>query len=847
MDFKEIYTKWQDKWNEAKLFEVDETSEKPKFYTLEMFPYPSGHGLHMGHLRNYFIGDTVARYKKMSGFNVMHPMGFDAFGLPAENAAIKNKIHPREYTESAIASITGSFERMGLSYDWRRTLATCYPDYYKWNQLFFIKFYEKGLAYRKKSPINWCPGCQTVLANEQVENGKCWRCDSNVEIKELEQWFFKITDYADELLKDIDGLGWPERIKSMQRNWIGRSTGTLINFKVKDSDLTIPVFTTRPDTLMGCTYMVMAPEHPLVAELVRGTDKQNEVHDFASKVAIQEKFSRASDDQEKEGVDLGLKAIHPLTGEEIPIWAANFVLMDYGTGAVMSVPAHDTRDYAFAQKYNLEIKQVIDLKEGGAQLPFTESGVLVNSSEFDGLGSEEAKNKITQALENKEAGKATTNYKIRDWLVSRQRYWGTPIPIIYCDKCGIVPEKEENLPVVLPEDVEFTGEGNPLAESEIFANVKCPKCDGPAKRETDTMDTFVDSSWYYLRYCSPKEENAPFNIDQVKYWMPVDQYIGGAEHAVLHLLYARFFTKVLRDLGYLNFDEPFLNLFNQGMVLKDGNKMSKSKGNVVSQEEVEEKYGIDVPRLFMMFVASPGKDIDYSEEGVAGTQRFINKLGALFERERSSESNEIILSKTHSTLKQITQHIDALDLHKAIIAMMELVDFLDKQETTTQETLELLTLMLTPFVPHIAEELWENLGKEQFSATQNWPVHDEKKIKPELEYNMTLADNVIDDLNNVLKIAKIDSPSKITLFSAAQWKHDLYSKFQELFAETKNAGEILKSIMQTDLKQHGQEISKMVPKLVQDPGRVPPFILGEEKETQALESVKQELSKKYGQ
>jgi leucyl-tRNA synthetase len=845
MDQRAIVPKWQAKWAEKKIFRSKDKSKKPKFYNLEMFPYPSAYGLHMGHARNYCIGDTIARYKRMRGFNVMYPMGFDAFGLPAENAAIKQKIHPKEYTEKAIASITGSFRRLGLSHDWDRTLATCYPEYYKWNQYFFLKFFEKGLAYRKRAPINWCPSCNTVLANEQVVSGKCWRCDSEVQIKDLEQWFFKITQYADELLKDIDKLKWPERIKAMQRNWIGKSTGTLIEFQIKDSEKKLPVFTTRPDTLYGVTFVTIAPEHPIVHELTHGTKYEDEVKKFANKVVLEEKFSRAAEDKEKEGMFIGRYVIHPLTGKEVPIYIANFVLMDYGTGAVMAVPAHDTRDYAFAKKYNIPIIRVIKPKEREPELPYIEDGVLADSAEFSGLPNQQAMHEITIALEKKKAGGATVNYKLRDWLLSRQRYWGTPIPIVYCPQCGAVPVPEKDLPVKLPEKVEFTGQGNPLANTKSFVNVKCPKCKAPAKRETDTMDTFVDSSWYFLRYCSPKEKKSAFKPEAVKYWMPVDQYIGGAEHAVMHLLYARFFTKVLRDLGLLNFDEPFTSLFNQGMVLKGGEKMSKSKGNIVSQEDVEQKYGIDTARLFMLFVASPGKDIEWSDEGVQGSFRFIQRLEGLYDKPKALKSDKAVDSKIHSALKSVTEQLESFELNKAIIAIMDCVDFVEKKTEVHPKALELLTLMLAPFVPHIAEELWEKIGKKPFACTQKWPKVDVKKINPELEYQQQLYQKLLADINDVLKLTKILKPMAIKMFIADQWKSDFYKEVKAQFEKTKNVGEIIKSLMGGPLRKHGDVISKMVPKLVQEPGRIPEHILGQKKELAAFVEMKEQLAKEY--
>ncbi len=849
MDQRQIAKKWQARWTEQGIFKARNKSKKPKFYNLEMFPYPSGYGLHMGHVRNYSIGDTIARYKRMQGYNVLYPMGFDAFGLPAENAAIKQKTHPKEYTEKAIASLTGSLKRLGLSYDWDRTLATCTPEYYTWNQYFFLKFFEKGLAYRKKAPINWCPSCGTVLANEQVIDGACWRCESKVEIRDLEQWFFKITQYADELLKDLDYLQWPERIKAMQRNWIGKSTGTLIEFTIKDFEKKLPVFTTRPDTLFGVTFVTLAPEHPLVHELVHGTKYEQPVKEFTNKVVLEEKFSRAAEDKEKEGIFIGRYAVHPFTGKDIPIYIANFVLMDYGTGAVMAVPAHDQRDYEFAKKYTIPITVVITPKDrkltaNKLTAAYVDDGVLINSGDFNGVPNQQAKHDITRALEKKRFGKEAVNYKLRDWLVSRQRYWGTPIPIIYCPHCGTVPVPEKDLPVKLPEKAQFTGQGNPLANTPSFVNVKCPTCKGKAKRETDTMDTFVDSSWYYLRYLSPQEKKQPFHPDNVKYWMTVDQYIGGAEHAVMHLLYARFFTKVLRDLGLVKFSEPFKALFNQGIVHKGGQRMTKSKGNVVSQEEVEQKYGIDTARLFMLFVASPGKDIEWSEEGVQGSFRFLQRLEALYNAPKIPKPDKAVQSKVHSTLKAVTAFLETLELHKAIIAIQELVEFIEHKQPD-QKSLELLTLMLAPFAPHVAEEFWEKLGKKPFVCTQKWPKFDTTKIDLELEYQHTLYENLKADINGVLKLTNILKPMAVKLFVADQWKHDFYKEVKNWFEKTKNPGDIIKQLMQTDLRPHGEFISKMTPKLIAEPGRFPLHILGQKKELDAFRAVKNDLAKAF--
>jgi leucyl-tRNA synthetase len=752
-NFQKIEQKWQKRWEEEGTFKISVKQAKKKFYLLEMFPYPSGE-LHMGHMRNYTIGDTVARFLRMRGFNVLYPMGYDALGLPAENAAIEKKIHPASWTNRCIEKMKKQQKKMGLSYDWERLVITAAPEYYRWNQWIFLKFYEKGLAYRKKAPINWCPQCNTVLANEQVVNGKCWRCETSVEIKSLEQWFFKITDYADELLEDLKKLkDWPERVKIMQENWIGRSYGTLVNFKLKDSDSLIPVFTTRPDTLYGATFMTFAPEHPMVLEFIAGTKYEKKVKDFINKVVIEDRFTRTGENREKEGMFIGRYAINPLNGDEIPIYVANFVLLEYGTGAIMAVPAHDQRDFEFAKKYHIPIKQVIVPPQ---EEPYTGEdmerayegeGIMVNSAQFNGLSSQEAREKITQYLVQKGWGKKTVQYKLRDWLISRQRYWGTPIPIIYCEKCKIVPVPEEDLPVELPSRVEFTGRGNPLANCSEFVNCKCPKCGGPAKRETDTMDTFVDSSWYFARYCSPQFKKLPFDKEEVKYWMPVDQYIGGIEHAILHLLYARFFTKALRDLGLYEIDEPFEKLLCQGMVIKDGAKMSKSKGNVVSVDEITQKYGADTARLFILFASPPEKDLEWSDEGVQGCYRFLNRIWNLV-REIESKHNGTVVETlkeeekelrriTHSTVKKVTEDIENFHFNTAIASIMELLNgiynYLRRRgnNSLVEESVEKLILLLSPFAPHICQELWEVLGNRQSIIKQSWPEYDPEAIKQE--------------------------------------------------------------------------------------------------------------------
>ncbi len=755
-DHKEIEPKWQKFWEGHSTFKVSEDTSRPKYYCLEMFPYPSGR-IHMGHVRNYAIGDVIARYKTMRGYNVLHPMGWDSFGLPAENAAIEKGVHPAIWTSHNIAYMKQQLKRMGLSYDWEREVATCEPAYYKWNQWFFLKMYEKGLAYKRRSSVNWCGSCETVLANEQVVDGSCWRCSSVVEQKNLEQWFFKITDYAEELLSGCDSLpGWPERVLTMQRNWIGKSVGVEIDFPLSGSNNPVRIFTTRPDTLFGATFMSLAPEHPLIDDLIRGTECETIVRDFMERVKRQDRVVRAAADVEKEGVFTGRYAINPLSKEKIPVWVANFVLVEYGTGAIMAVPAHDQRDFEFAKKYGIPLKVVIQNKDGSLaadsmSAAYTEEGVLTGSGQFNGLISTDAIGRIAEYIEAEGLGKRTVNYKIRDWGVSRQRYWGTPIPVIYCDKCGAVPVPENDLPVLLPKDVAFTGKGgSPLLQSGEFIETKCPTCGGMGKRETDTMDTFVDSSWYFLRYCSPHTDNSPFDSRQISYWMNVDQYIGGIEHAVLHLLYSRFFTKIVRDLGLIQIDEPFRNLLTQGMVIKDGAKMSKSKGNVVDPDYIIETYGADTARLFSLFASPPEKDLDWSDRGVEGAYRFLARiyrkvaeLTPAFKDVRDSDLTaelppdlKNLRKVVHQTIKKVTDDIDVFHFNTAISFIMELVNniYLIPGEgrigdraylAVMREALESVVLLLSPFAPHISEEMWAMLGHEPSVLRHRWPSYSE--------------------------------------------------------------------------------------------------------------------------
>ena len=787
-DPQKIEKKWQERWEVDAAFKVDDSvADGDKYYVLEMFPYPSGK-IHMGHVRNYSIGDVISRFHMMRGKRVIHPMGWDSFGLPAENAAIDHSIHPAKWTLENIDNMRGQLRRMGFSYDWDREISTSTPEYYKWNQWIFLRLLEKGLAYKKRSSVNWCPSCATVLANEQVDDGACWRCESQVVDKELDQWFFKTTAYKDELLEYTEKLpGWPERVLTMQRNWIGKSTGAECDFKLENSDDKIRIFTTRPDTLFGVTFMSLAPEHPLVDKITTD-DKRAEVAAFREKVSKEDKAKLLEGEVTKEGVFTGAYCLNPLTSDRIPVYVANFVLMGYGTGAVMAVPAHDQRDFEFAKEYKLPIKPVINppgtsLDAETMKEAYTEEGVMVNSPGFDEMPSAEGSAAITEKLATDGKGELAVTYRIRDWGISRQRYWGCPIPVVYCDDCGVVPVPDEDLPVRLPVDVDLTGKGlSPLETAKDFVNVKCPKCGGAARRETDTMDTFVDSSWYFLRYLSPNDKKLPFQKTDGEQWMPVDQYIGGIEHAVMHLLYARFFTKALRDLGLVDCDEPFKNLLTQGMVcmettqcpddgyllptevdggkcpkcgkaVKTGavEKMSKSKKNTVDPDGIIDRYGADTTRLFSLFAAPPERDLDWNEEGVEGAYRFLGRLwrlvvdnmGALEgvtpcdgKCEMTDESRAL-RRKTHATIKKVTEDIERrFHFNTAIAAVMELVNMLyqfkdgsgDSGRRVFREGIESVVLMMGPFAPHAAEELWERLGGERPLYATPWPACDEAAL-----------------------------------------------------------------------------------------------------------------------
>ena len=755
-DFKEIEAKWQKIWAEEDAFRTVEDDSKEKYYVLEMFPYPSGK-LHMGHVRNYSIGDVIARYKKMAGYNVLHPMGYDSFGLPAENAAIQHNAEPAKWTFDNMDEMDRQLASMGLSYDWDRKVATCTPEYYRWTQWLFIQFYKNGLAYKKDNPVNWCPSCQTVLANEQVVDGKCERCKTEVTKKNLSQWYLKITDYADRLLSNLDELdGWPDKVKTMQRNWIGKSYGANINFEIKDSDKTLEVFTTRADTLFGATYMVMSPKHPYVNELVAGRPEEAEVEAYQEKARRMTDIERTSTSNEKTGVFLGRYAVNPVNGREIPIYISDYVLMGYGTGAIMAVPAHDQRDFDFAKVFGLDIIPVVDPEDPSIDLydlkeAFVAEGKMINSGQFDGMNNREAIPAMIEWLNEKGIGDKTVNFRLRDWLISRQRYWGAPIPMIWCDECGWVPEKDENLPVLLPADVEFTGKGeSPITTSKSFVDTVCPCCGRPARREVDTMDTFVDSSWYFLRYCDPHNEKAPFSREKADYWMNVDQYIGGVEHAILHLMYARFFQMFLHDIGLCKEEEPFRNLLTQGMVIKDGAKMSKSLGNVVSPAEIQAKYGSDTARLFILFAAPPEKELDWSDEGVEGSYRFLNRVyrlvyeyindirgDAAVPEEYSAESaaDKSLNFMMNTSIKKVTEDAGGrFNFNTAIASIMELVNEMYKYKNGEinlplfNKAVETLLTLLNPFTPHITEELWSQLGHEDRLCNRAWPVCDESAL-----------------------------------------------------------------------------------------------------------------------
>jgi len=825
-DFRKIEDRWQKKWN----FETKKSSKK-KFYMLEMWPYPSGYGLHMGHARNYTMGDVLARFKRMNGFNVLYPMGYDSFGLPAENAAIKEGIHPLDYTEKAIKNYIRQQKSLGLSYDWSRMIASHMPEYYRWDQWIFLQFLKKGLAYRKKALVNFCPKCNTVLANEQVEKGKCWRhSDADVEIKELEQWFFRTTKYADKLYSSIDSLEWPSTIKEMQKNWINPSKGTIVKFKV-DNEY-VEVFTTRPDTLYGVTFITFAPEHPKVLELVKGTKYEKDVKKFVNKILLGDKFERT--EKEKEGMFIGRYAVHPLTKEKIPIFIANFVLLEYGTGVVMAVPAHDQRDYEFARKYNLKIKQVI---EGNTKdSAYEGEGNLINSGKFSGLNNKKAMAEITNYLNSKKLGNKTIQYKLRDWLISRQRYWGCPIPVIYCNYCGIVPVPEKDLPVELPIKVDFKSGGNPLATNKKFVHVNCPKCGAKARRETDTMDTFVDSSWYLFRYTDTKNSKKIFDKEKVDYWLPVNQYIGGREHATGHLIYFRFFTKVFKDLGLINFDEPAKKLFNQGDVNKNGIRMSKSKGNVIDPMEMVNEYGADSLRFYLMFLSSPDSVFEWDDKGMKSVSNFVNKFYELSNVKCSGkEKDRIVTSKINSLIEIVTENIETFRYNRALIGIMEFTNYIHKNrdyisQKVFSDSYSVLSSLLHPFIPHITSEL---------NCSDKWPKSNRKLINKEIEYSESFLQNTISDINNIINLIRRE-PKKIKLSVSESWKYDFYRKLKK--EDSKDFNALIKKLM---IKEHGKEIPKIVQSYIRNPGKFPEIILSQPIELEALKNNIKMLKKEF--
>ncbi|TSA27687.1 leucine--tRNA ligase [bacterium] len=806
--FREIEAKWQKVWEDNRTFYVDMKDPREKFYLLSMFPYPSG-VLHMGHVSNYSIADAIARYKIMNGYKVLQPMGYDSFGMPAENFAIEHNSHPEITTHENIAKIRKQFKAVGFGYDWDREVITCDADYYMWNQWFFLKMFEMGLVYKKSSYVNWCPSCQTVLANEQAEGGICWRCDSKVEQKEIEQWFIKITDYAEELL-DHSKLGnWPQRVITMQKNWIGKSFGTQIIFKMDEKDVEIPVFTTRPDTIFGCTYMVLAAEHPLVDTLLIDNPRKKEIKDFINMILNEDKIKRTAEDTEKIGMFTGKYAVNPVNGEKIPIWIANYVVMDYGTGAVMCVPAHDQRDFEFAHKYELPIRIVIQNSDKTLELSsmkeaYIDDGILVNSSPFDDMNIRKAIEKITDWMEEKGYGYKTANYRLRDWGISRQRYWGTPIPIVYCKECGAVPVPEDDLPVRLPKNVEVgKTRKNPLLSVPEFLNTTCPKCGGPAQRETDTMDTFFDSSWYYARFCDVNNDNAPFEKEKADYWLPVDQYIGGIEHACMHLLYARFFHKFMRDIELVTTDEPFTNLLTQGMVTKDGAKMSKSKGNEVDPKEYIDRFGSDTLRVFMLFASPPEKDVEWNDEGVKGAFRFLNRVWMLVTEKQTflkslpksyNENAQLptdakkLRFSTHYTIKKVTGDIeDRMQFNTAIAAIMEHLNNIsafechDKSKQIVQavffEAVVALPKLLQPFAPHLSEEIWSMLGNQTSILETPWIQYNEKFL---VQDQVTYVIQINGKLRSKI-VVELDTPKEeVEKKALADYKVQKYTEGKEI-------------------------------------------------------------------
>jgi len=893
-DHTKIEKKWQERWEDGRIFEAKDDPDKKKFYVLEMYPYPSG-SLHMGHLRNYTIGDSLARFKRMQSFNVLYPMGYDSFGLPAENAAIDHGAKPEEWTNKNIEIMKEQQKKIGLSYDWTRMIYSHDPNYYKFDQFFFLKMYETGLAYRQESYVNWCPQCTTVLANEQVLGGKCWRCNSEVEQQFLTQWFLKIRNYAEELLDGLDTVDWPEKVKIMQRNWISKSEGTIIRFPIVGEERTVDIFTTRPDTLFGVTFMVFAPEHPWVREWVKGTEYEKEYEKLYQEVIHQNTFDRTDIDVEKIGMFIGKYCVNPLTKEEIPVYVSNFVVYEYGAGAVMSVPAHDSRDFQFAVKFKIPIKVVIqpfeyELNADRMTRAYERDGILANSDEFNGMENRSAIDSISKKLESIEMGKKTVNYKLRDWLISRQRYWGCPIPIVYCDICGIVPIPYDELPVELPKDIKFTGRGNPLKTSEIYVNVPCPKCGKQAKRETDTMDTFVDSSWYFFRYCDPDEKDLPYRKEIADYWMNVDLYIGGVEHSILHLLYARFFTKVARDLGLHKFDEPFQRLLTQGMVNKahpfcpscetfamkaemknetckrcgtkyilKSVKMSKSYGNTVDPIGLMNKYGADAARFFILFGASPQSGLEWSNEGIGFAYKFIKNFYYLLTepiqtvREKHSIRDDFILYNLHKTIKAVSESFENVALRDAINHIIQFTSELRKykenggQNEVFNECKEKLILLFHPIASHITEELWEILGKEGFVSLASWPSFDTDILTSENEFKWKLTNNIIDDIQKIKQATKTDELNEITIIVADEWKFKFYSHLLLLIEKSTNQGVITSEIMEhEEYKIHSKFVVQTIKKVLKHIGKYSKVSLSASEEYQFFNDITSIIKKKFG-
>jgi len=895
-DFQKIEKKWQDLWEKEKIFEVKEDlskNRKEKYYVLEMYPYPSS-DLHIGHLRNYSIGDSFARFKRMKGFNVLYPMGYDSYGLPAENAAIDHSVDPEEWTNLNIKSIQKQQKRIGLSYDWTRMVYSHDPNYYKWDQWFFLKMYEKDLAYRQESYVNWCPNCITVLANEQVHSGKCWRCSSDVEQQFLTQWFLKIRDYAEELLDGLETVEWPDKVKTMQRNWISRSEGSNIRFPITGEDRTIDIFTTRADTLYGVTFMVFAPEHPWIKEWVKGTEYEELFEKFYNEITKQDKFERTDIDVEKKGIFIGKHAINPITKEEIPIYIGNFVIYEYGAGAVMAVPGHDQRDFEFAKKYKIPIKVVIqpfeyEINAEKMIRAYEGDGSLVNSDEFNGMENRSAIKSISKKLESMGMGEEAVNYKLRDWLISRQRYWGCPIPIIYCDTCGIVPVPYDDLPVELPKDIKFTGRGNPLKTSETYVKVPCPKCGKQAKRETDTMDTFVDSSWYFFRYCDPNEKDLPYRKEIADYWMNVDQYIGGIEHAIMHLLYARFFTKVARDIGLQSFSEPFQRLLTQGMINKahpfcpecetfamkadmhnnkckrcgteyimKSVKMSKSYGNTVDPIGIMNKYGADAARLFILFGASPKSGLEWSDEGVDFAYRYIkNTFKLLIEtpeiiREKKMIRDTLIEYNLNKTIKNVTESLEKISIRDAINELIQFTSELYKykNEGVNEEIFDkckkMLALLLHPFAPHMTEEVWEILRKEGFLSLAKWPLYDKKFLTTDNDYKWKLLNKTIESINHIILIIKKEKLEEISIITAADWKFKFMVKLFPLIEKTKDQKEIMNVIMEDkSFKSQGKFISQTIGRVLKNLGKYAKSPLSALGEYDFFTQIKPIFEKKY--